>query len=104
MPKLYQYTILDVDGSKKTLAPCKRKEFKGDDGVYKLAGATILQMVPKAYFPDDMNKRATAWADEEGLLNMKPKNPFFKTLHDTYFGETYIVGKVVLEEVFHGDI
>ena len=99
MSKLYQYTIYRQDGSIEKLEPGKKREWPGKDGLYELIGCTTIQEVPKVYFPKGLNKRGHAWCDEEGLFNSKlQRNPNFVA-----FDGSYIVGNVVLEEVFYDE-
>ena len=103
MSKLYQYTVFNVDGTITVLAPQRKVDYRQ---FYTMIGdgCDTFQIVPKVYYPDGMNKRATAYCDENGLLTGKRGNPHFKLYHDNFFNDdSLIVGNVVLEEVYHGD-
>lgn len=98
--RLYQYTIYRTDGEKEVLTPRRKLKLSGDESIAQLACANVVKPVPKMYYPDGVNRRATAWCDEDGLLLKKRRNPFFKVFADPYFDEnSFIVGDIVLEEV-----
>lgn len=99
--KLYQYTIYKTTGDITVLPPQKKMDYKE---YYPLIGCTTFQIVPKVYYPDGMNKRATAYCDEEGLFKTPlVPNPFFPVYHDNFFNDnSRIYGNVLLEEVYHG--
>jgi hypothetical protein len=100
--KLYQYTLYKTDGTKEVLTPQPKLDYTE---YYKLIGCTTFEIVPKAYYTKDMNKRATAYCDGEGLFkNPLIANPFFAEYHNTLFNDTSrIYGNVLLEEVYHGE-
>lgn len=102
MPKLYTYTIYKTDGSKEVLPPRKKLDFSGPDGLYKLVGCSTIELVPKVYYGNGMNKRATGFCDENGLMAEKRFNPWFKVITDMFGRASTIVGDAVLEEVYHG--
>jgi hypothetical protein len=99
--KLYTYSIFRTNGEITVYDPQPKLDFRK---FYEMIGngCDTFQIVPKVYYPDGMNKRATAYCDENGLLTGQPDNPHFKTYHDPLFGdESNIVGNVMLEEVYH---
>lgn len=105
MAKLYQYTRLNQDGTKEVLAPCKKKEFGGEDGLYKLLDCQTIELIPKDYYADNMNKRATIFGDEEGRFSsLNVRNPHMKVLKDALYGDEWdTVGNLIMEEVYKGD-
>lgn len=101
MQKLYSYTIFKADGTIEKLPPQKKMDYTE---YYPLIGCTTFQIVPKVYYADGMNKRATAYCDEEGLFKTPlVANPHFKPYHDDFFNDdSAIYGNVLMEEVYHG--
>lgn len=98
MSKLYQYTLLNQSGNKTVFEPRKKMTLQE---LYKALDCDVVQVVPKVFFGDSLNKRSTIFVDEEGRFNKENKrNPHFKVLTDPW-GETDIVGNALVEEVYH---
>jgi hypothetical protein len=104
--KQYQYTLLKQDGTKTDLGVRLKMSLQD---YYNVLGCDTIELVPKAYFKDGTNKRATAIVDEHyGLFidpvdRVKYRNPFFKVLTDVNDNEWDVLGDVLLEQVYHGE-
>ncbi len=95
--KLYQYTILKMDGTKEALPPSKIKEFRE---LYKILNCTIIQLIPSDYWKGMGHGRCSMFGDEEGRFNDKNiPNPHFRELAPGY----NVVGDIIKKEVYKGE-
>lgn len=95
--RLYQYTILKMDGSTEALPPSKKKDF---NELYKILNCTTIEIIHSDYWKGMGHGRCTMYGDEEGRFNNNNHpNPHFKELAPGY----NVVGNIVKEEVYKGD-
>lgn len=99
--KMYKYTILKQDGSSKVLPICRKKEFKGKDGLYELLNCSIIEIIPEDYYKGLEYGRCTMYGDEEARFNTNNmRNPHFSVLKDFENAEWDVVGDIIKEEVY----
>lgn len=97
MKKMYKYTLYKTNGTKEEVISPK----KSFSELYVMIGCDVIQLIPRVFCAD--KGRYTLYGDEEGRLKRDwVRNPHFKIVNDTLFGEdTFVVGNIVKEEVFH---
>ena len=99
----YRYTIWTQGGTKIPLGiRDEEMKFKGGDiepGMYQYLNCTIVEAIPKDYWPDELQNRddeVVVFGDEEGRFDStKKKNPLFKD----FGGDWNIMGDVMVMEV-----
>lgn len=104
MGKLYQYTLLNQDGTMEVLEPCQKKEFRGAGGLYELLNCSTIEIIPSLYYKTKKWGKCTVYGDEEGRFNSENiRNPHMDVLNDIDGMEWDCVGTLVKEEVYHGN-
>ena len=89
--RLYQYTLLKQDGSKRKLKPCKKKTL---EQLYKILKCDTVTIIPAVYWKGMGYGKVTMWGDDNARFNSaNQQNPLFHDLGDGY----YVVGNILME-------
>jgi hypothetical protein len=93
--KLYIFTLYETDGTKRVSVP--RKEMSYEELRAAVEGS--IETVPPGCYKHHGTPRATAYCNDEGLMNGMERNPHFLP-----FMGNIIHGPVIKREVYKPDI